>query len=100
MRVPSLDTLRDAARSVAAAAGYDLVAVFGSVARGDAGAHDLDLGITSSGPVDLLDATNRFVVALGVGGVVGRELPERTRRRRHGTGRRYFGWRMQVGQGR
>ena len=47
MRVPSLDTLRDAARSVAAAAGYDLVAESGSVARGDAGAHDVDIGITS-----------------------------------------------------
>ena len=67
MSLPTLSQLRDAARFVATEACYDLVAVFGSVARGEQTAHDVDIGVLASAPVDLSDATNRFVLATGMG---------------------------------
>lgn len=69
MPVPSLDALTVAARSVALEAGLELVVVFGSVARSDPAPHDVDLGVISAGPADLLDATNRFVQATGTSAV-------------------------------
>lgn len=71
-RLPSLDALRSAARSVARDAGYELVVVFGSYARGEAGARDVDLGVAASRAgvgIDVLDATNRFIRALATDAV-------------------------------
>ncbi len=69
MPVSLPSNLAAAAHAVAVAAGYDLVVLFGSAARGEPAPRDLDIGVWSRGPVDLLDATNRFVEALGVGAV-------------------------------
>jgi predicted nucleotidyltransferase len=59
------DQLRQAARQVAAALGCRLVILFGSAARG-ASPEDLDLGVLGDSVVDTVDATNRFIRALGL----------------------------------
>lgn len=63
----NLDTLRAAARSIASAAGYRLVVLFGSTARREPSPRDIDiavLGATSPDVLDVIDATNRFIQAL------------------------------------
>jgi predicted nucleotidyltransferase len=59
------DQLRHAAAQVAADLGCRLVVLFGSAARG-AVAEDLDIGILGDALLDTVDATNRFIRALGV----------------------------------
>jgi predicted nucleotidyltransferase len=49
---------------VARAAGYRLVVLFGSAARGRPDPEDLDLGILADGLVDTVAAANRFIEAL------------------------------------
>src|SRR5579884_4050100 len=45
----TLDAIRDAAGSVATAAGHRLVGIFGSYARRDASPHAIDLGVLGAG---------------------------------------------------
>lgn len=52
------------APEVARAAGYRLVVLFGSAARGTPHPEDLDLGILADGLVDTVAAANRFIEAL------------------------------------
>ncbi len=59
------DQLRQAAQQVATALGARLVILFGSAARG-ASPEDLDLGVLGDSVVDAVDATNRFIRALGL----------------------------------
>jgi predicted nucleotidyltransferase len=61
---PALDTVRRVVAEVAREAGYRLVVLFGSAARGEP-AEDLDLGILARGPLDAVAATNRLTPALG-----------------------------------
>lgn len=65
VRAP-LDAIRRAAAEVARAAGYRLVVLFGSAARGEGAPSDLDIGILATGPLDAVDATNRLIRALGM----------------------------------
>ena len=57
--------LRAAAEQIAREAGLELVVLFGSVARGEARAEDLDLGVLGAAPIDAVDLTNRLTVLLG-----------------------------------
>lgn len=59
-----LDRLRAVTPEVASAAGYRLVVLFGSAARGRPDPEDLDLGILADGLVDTVGAANRFIEAL------------------------------------
>lgn len=59
-----LELLAAVAPQVAREAGYRLVVLFGSAARGEPGPDDLDLGVLASGLLDPIEATNRFVAAL------------------------------------
>jgi predicted nucleotidyltransferase len=64
---PDLDTLRLGCVQVAERLNLDLVVLFGSAARGDAGVpNDLDVGVKSAGLVDTVAVTNAFIQALGV----------------------------------
>jgi predicted nucleotidyltransferase len=69
--IPALDRIRDAARAVAEASNPSLrlVVLFGSVARADPAPADIDLGLLGNGPLDLLDAANRFTRALGTNAI-------------------------------
>lgn len=58
--------LRAAATDVGRQAGLRLVLLFGSAARGEVGAEDLDLGVLGTGPVDAVALTNQLVRRLGV----------------------------------
>ena len=53
-----------AAPQLAREAGYRLVVLFGSAARGEPQPEDLDVGILAEGALDTVDATNRFVALL------------------------------------
>lgn len=59
-----LEHLALVAPDVARAAGYRLVVLFGSAARGTPHPEDLDLGILADGLVDTVAAANRFIEAL------------------------------------
>jgi len=59
-----LERLALVAPDVARAAGYRLVVLFGSAARGTSHPEDLDLGILADGLVDTVAAANRFIEAL------------------------------------
>lgn len=61
---PAFDTLRAGIRAVAESTELRLVVLFGSMARGDARARDVDLGLLGAEPLDLVDMSNRFMVAL------------------------------------
>lgn len=68
----SLDDLRRAAAQVAREAGYRLVVLFGSTARQEPGARDVDLGIetaTSHETLDPVEAAAAFARILGRGDV-------------------------------
>jgi predicted nucleotidyltransferase len=60
--------LRAAAADVGRAAGLRLVVLFGSAARGEAGAEDLDIGVLgpSGGSVDAVAITNQLIRRLAV----------------------------------
>jgi predicted nucleotidyltransferase len=60
--------LRAVAADVARAAGLRLVVLFGSAARGQTGAEDLDIGVLGGGgaAVDAVAITNQFVRRLAV----------------------------------
>ncbi|MDO8665327.1 MAG: hypothetical protein Q7J79_01845 [Gemmatimonadales bacterium] len=62
--LPTLDTVRRVVAELAREAGYRLVVLFGSAARGEP-AEDLDIGILARGPLDAVAATNRLTPALG-----------------------------------
>ncbi len=65
-----LDELRRTAARVARDAGYRLVVLFGSTARGEASARDVDLGIETVGSahsLDVVDSHARFAAAAGGG---------------------------------
>lgn len=66
MKHEELEQLREAAGRVAREAGYELVVLFGSAAGEDEARQpeDLDLALRGEGPLDLVDATNRFIRAL------------------------------------
>jgi predicted nucleotidyltransferase len=59
--------LHAVARSIAEQTGLRLVVLFGSTARGEQRQEDLDLGVLGRErePIDSIDLTNRFTVALG-----------------------------------
>jgi predicted nucleotidyltransferase len=59
-----LERLGTVAPDVARAAGYRLVVLFGSAARGAPHPEDLDVGIVADGAVDTVAAANRFIEAL------------------------------------
>jgi predicted nucleotidyltransferase len=59
--LPPHDRLRHAAAEVAETAGARLVALFGSAARGEPTAHDLDIGVLADEPVDTVALTNAFI---------------------------------------
>lgn len=59
-----LERLALVAPEVARAAGYRLVVLFGSAARGRPDPEDLDVGILADGLVDTVAAANRFIEAL------------------------------------
>lgn len=67
MKPEELERLREAAARIGREAGYDLVVLFGSATREDEERtpEDLDLALRGDGPLDLVDATNRFTRALG-----------------------------------
>lgn len=62
----TVDAIRLAAGQAGREAGYRLVVLFGSAARGEARAEDLDIGILARGRLDTVDATNRLTRALGL----------------------------------
>lgn len=57
--------LRERIRPIAASEELRLVVLFGSAARGDVGAEDLDLALKADEPLDLVHLTNRLTTALG-----------------------------------
>lgn len=59
-----LERLALVAPDVARAAGYRLVVLFGSAARGTPHPEDVDLGILADGLVDTVTAANRFIEVL------------------------------------
>lgn len=67
MQPEELERLREAAARVGREAGYELVVLFGSATREEEKRtpEDLDLALRGDGPLDLVDATNRFIRALG-----------------------------------
>jgi len=65
-RIPPFDELRASVARIARERGFRLVVLFGSVARGELGAEDLDLAILHDEPLDLIELTNEFTVALGM----------------------------------
>lgn len=67
MKPEELERLRETATRVGREAGYELVVLFGSATREEEerAPEDLDLALRGDGPLDLVDATNRFVRALG-----------------------------------
>jgi len=62
----SIDAVREVVGLVAREEGLRLVVLFGSTARGEKRAEDLDLALLGSGPLDLVDLTNRLIQAIGV----------------------------------
>jgi predicted nucleotidyltransferase len=62
--IPPFDELRDTVSRIARERRFRLVVLFGSVARGELGAEDLDLAILHDEPLDLIELTNVFTVAL------------------------------------
>lgn len=65
-QLPAIDALRAAAERVGRACGYRLIALFGSAARGEATARDLDLAVLGDAPLDTVEITNRLIRELGV----------------------------------
>jgi predicted nucleotidyltransferase len=63
--LPGLDEVRNAVAELASDQPLRLVVLFGSMARGDAGARDVDLGLLAEGRLDLVDLTNRLTRRLG-----------------------------------
>jgi predicted nucleotidyltransferase len=66
--VPERRQLERAVRTVTSAAPsgtFLLVVLFGSAARGEGGARDLDVGVLCAGTPDLVALTNSFTRALG-----------------------------------
>jgi len=63
------ERLRAAAVEIGRGGGLRLVVLFGSVARGEAGAEDLDIGVLGAGPLDAIAITNQLTGLLGVQGV-------------------------------
>ena len=57
-------TLRDAAAKAGRHFGARLIVLFGSAARGETAAEDLDIGILGSGPVDPVAVTNELTQSL------------------------------------
>lgn len=57
--------LRAALVATARSEGLDLAVLFGSTARGEPGAEDLDIALRGRRPLDLIALTNRLTVALG-----------------------------------
>ncbi len=63
------ERLRAAAVEIGRGGGLRLVVLFGSVAREEAVAEDLDIGVLGAGPLDAIAITNRLIGLLGVQGV-------------------------------
>lgn len=61
----SIDAVRESARRLAHEASLRLVVLFGSAARGEERVEDMDLALLGTGPLDLVDLTNRFTQAIG-----------------------------------
>ena len=57
-------TLRDAAAKLGQHLGARLIVLFGSVARGEGAAEDLDIGILAPGPLDIVAVTNDLTQSL------------------------------------
>lgn len=57
--------LRASLVATARSEGLDLAVLFGSTARGEPGAEDLDIALRGKRPLDLIALTNRLTVALG-----------------------------------
>ncbi len=83
-----LDRLSAVTPELARAAGYRLVVLFGSAARGSPDPEDLDLGILADGLVDTVAAANRFIEALHMQHVDIVDLRTADRRLEHETLRR------------
>lgn len=64
-RLPALAEIRAAAERIGLERGCRLIVLFGSVARGEPGAEDIDLGILADQRIDLVDLTNRWIRELG-----------------------------------
>ncbi len=65
LQLPPLGRIRVAARRLGEDLGCRLLVLFGSAARGDTRARDLDIGVLCGGPVDVIAATNHLIQALG-----------------------------------
>jgi predicted nucleotidyltransferase len=62
---PALDRVRAVGARVGAELDCRLVVLFGSLARGDARAADIDIAVLCDRPVDRVDLTNRLTRSLG-----------------------------------
>lgn len=60
-----IESLRRALRPLASDEGLHLVVLFGSAARNDEVARDLDLGIDAGRPREMVELTNRLLTLLG-----------------------------------
>lgn len=64
---PSVEHIRRASEQVGRQIGARLIVLFGSAARGASTAPgDLDLGVLTEGPLDVISVTNRFIELLAV----------------------------------
>jgi len=63
--VPPVDHVREAAHRLGRTEGYRLIVLFGSAARGEADAGDLDIALLGEAPLDLVAVTNTWTQAVG-----------------------------------
>jgi predicted nucleotidyltransferase len=64
-RIPSLEQLRAVAERIGREYGCRLIVLFGSAARAERRAEDLDLALLHDEPLDLVALTNRLIRELG-----------------------------------
>jgi uncharacterized protein YutE (UPF0331/DUF86 family) len=69
-RRPSVERLREIASDVAREAGYRLVVLFGSSARGESNPSDLDIGVESASALDTVDAMTQRSARSPCGGTL------------------------------
>ena len=63
--LPSLDRIRQAAQLLGTELGAQLIVLFGSAAREPGASADLDIGILSRHPLEVVAVSNRLIQALG-----------------------------------
>jgi len=63
--VPPLDHIRAVARRLGPAEGYRLIVLFGSAARGEEWAGDVDIAVMGETPLDLVAVTNTWIQSVG-----------------------------------